>query len=188
MKQITPVLIAILALTALSGCNSDDELPEVTATYPVVEVSRPLDVADTVNNASVRLEIGYEFVPQVDGQLQSITGVLPFTGVVQVSLWESFTQTNIATWEVEFFTNIYQETFIQNPISLTAEKSYMLTFNTIDYYVYAPPSEGKIFPQTIGDVEIVRFGTKTAFQPEFPTNFSDNQMYGLIDFRFEPVP
>ena len=176
----------VLLVGIIVSCSDDEGLPEQTGYYPIVEVARPLEVADTVIDASVRLEIGYEFVPRIDGQLQSITGVLPKTGVYQVTLWESFTQTRLQTWEVQFLANTYQETFVENPVDLTADKTYMLTFNAISWYVYEPPAIGTIFPKTINDVEITRFGTATAFQPSFPNNFTDNQMYGLIDFRFEP--
>ena len=187
MSRLISATLMFMILMVSNGCNDEIELPEVTATYPVVEVARPLNVADTVRSSAVRLEVGYEFVPSVDGQLQSITGILPGTGVYQVTLWEGFSQLQLATWEIEFIRNVYQETFVEDPVNLTAGKSYMITFNTIDYYVYEPPPTGTIFPQTVGDIEIVRFGTKVAFQPEFPTNFTNNQMYGLVDFRFEPI-
>jgi hypothetical protein len=131
--------------------------------------------------------MGYEFIPKVDGQFQSITGVLPKTATYKITLWDAFTKEVIQFWEIEYFENIYQEVFIDDPVDLTAGKSYMLTVNTIYWYDYQPPAIGTIFPQTIGNVEIVRFGLKEAFQTEYPTEFYDNQMWGLIDFRFEPL-
>ncbi len=183
-------LYAVILITMVTGfiasCNDGVELPEITGQYPIVEVARPLAVKDTIRNESGRFEMGYEFIPKVDGQFQSITGVLPATTAYKITLWDAFSKEVIRSWEIEYFSNLYQEFFIDDPIDLTAGKSYMLTINTIYWYEYEPPATGTIFPQTIENVEIVRFGKKEAFQTEYPTEFYDNEMWGLIDFRFEP--
>ena len=189
MKTKNLVTVGLTLLTVSIGiisCNDEITLPEITAEYPIVEVARPFFPGDSVYNDSIRVEMGYEFTPMVDGKFASITGIMPASGVYTVTLWEGFTQAAIGTYNIPFIRGVFQETFVDERVQLRGGQTYMLTINTIYWYEYVPEDSLQVFPQTIGNVEVSRFGTRTTFNPAYPTEFSERRLNGLIDFRFEP--
>ena len=186
-RVITTLLLITAAIGGFMACEDDITLPEVTAEYPIVEVARAYLPGDSTFSAdSTRIEIGYEFTPLVDGKFASITGVMPASGTYQITLWDGFTQAAIGSYEVDFIRGLYQETFVEDKVELIASKTYMLTVNTIYWYELVPEDSLQVFPQTIGNVEVNRFGERVAFTPEYPNQFSERKLNGLIDFRFEP--
>lgn len=189
MTNSRVAIIFLLLVGSIGGfiaCDDDITLPEITAEYPIVEVARPFLPGDSTYNDSIRVEMGYEFTPLVDGKFASITGVMPASGIYQITLWDRLTQGAIGSYEVPFIRGIFQETFVEDKVELVGGKTYMLTVNTIYWYELVPEDSLQVFPQVIGNIEVNRFGERVTFTPEYPNEFSERKLNGLIDFRFEP--
>ena len=186
--------IAILALSILTfSCSKGDE-----AIKKVYESENPL-AKYLINTGFINAvpsfpalgfyEVGFTFKPLVVGKIISISIKLPAVrNNIKVTIWDLQTQLVVFDNSFNVSTAASNMVFDINPLSLAANKDYVISMNTDSYYInsaniYNPVSISH--PIIVGNISILNSRSKSGNTQMLPTMISTSSYSGNCSFNFQ---
>ena len=186
--------IAILALSLFTiSCSKDDE-----ASKKVYEIENPLAqylINTGFKNAYPTIpglgfyEVGFTFKPLVSGKIISINIKLPdVKNNIKVTIWDLQTQMVVFDNSFNVSTAASNMVFDINPLSLAANKDYVISMNTDSYYVNKASFLSSVniaHPITVGNISILNSRSKSGNTQILPTTISTSSYSGNCSFNFQ---
>ncbi|WP_400075434.1 hypothetical protein [Winogradskyella sp. R77965] len=182
-------LIAVLLL--FYGCsNNDDSTNQSLEENPIektIEIAN-LDFDETIgDNTSPIAQYGYTFSSNSNGKITKLGLLLKIIATNgRIQIWDFDTQTLIFDELVNTsFTGVASQTI--TPISIIANKKYVITVVTRMYQTYLNNSLTPIYPIQADSITLIESRADTNFM-SFPTIGNPNAaaLAGIPTFAFEP--
>ncbi|MDR2205548.1 MAG: DUF4082 domain-containing protein [Flavobacteriaceae bacterium] len=170
------LIYIIFAGVFLLGCSKDEDTPQPPAGENPLETF--LSVTGFNQNIYEYIDdkyyvFGMRFTPKVNGKITDVTLKIPnndnSTHLISVNLWDVETQEVLRTASVLTLSNTGVKESIE-PLSVTKDKEYMITFNTDDYYEHSRnDGEDIAYPVTAGNIIINGLNFQSGQGEIFPT-------------------
>lgn len=179
-------------LTAVYSCRDDDKgTNNPPPNYPEQQFAQQFlsDIGYTAKtsqlNGPYNFVFGYQFTPLVNGKIKAVKLKLPVARpAITVSIWDTATQTVLKSASVTVVAADTDYTVQIDPLQLTKDKQYMITFQSNVFYSYKKPDSGSgVYPVTAGNIRVDGFQyTLTGTYPDMAHTY---QASGDLDFIFQ---
>ncbi|MDR2206182.1 MAG: hypothetical protein LBE36_08525 [Flavobacteriaceae bacterium] len=138
-------------------------------------------------------EEGFGFIPKVTGQINAVTVKIPANATnIRVTIWETATKSVLKTITIPSVTkDVEVKQYLDNPLALTKDKGYTITFNTKSDYTRSRTGGGvPVYPIIAGNISIEGFGYYFAggTAQTYPDHQVDDEYYGDCSFVFQQMP
>lgn len=133
------------------------------------------------------VELGLEFAPLVKGKINSLVVRIPdVNNILKVTLWDKASQTALKTETLNIAVANKLYTFDIEDITLTKNKTYIISFNTNDATDrLRNNSTDATYSITSGNIRIDGFKRKFSATPIFPTETISYGYAGDLSFNFQ---
>jgi hypothetical protein len=188
-------LLFSAAVLLTTSCNKDDgdNNPGTTGWMEspinnVVSEHRFYEQLENINDVDAK-EMGYKFYSSRDGVITALGCMMPYSGNVQVTLWDYDTKKVIRT--TQLFTDSANFVYKDVPsLNIEANKRYVISINTFAdeatrrYYALTWSDSRNYLPFSQGHISIEKSLFKVSQNSVFPTvESANNIMYGIADFK-----
>lgn len=194
MKKIYLSSVLLLSLL-LVNCSNDDDANVVIPPAPAPVEENPMqgyltssgfDLVQNFVNAG-DYEFGLKFKPKVNGEIKKLVVKIPDNQTnLRITLWDaSVTPKVVVATEVIYSVSAGVETIKSiSPIAVTANKEYMLTMNTNDWYKRYKSSGSATYPIESGNISITGYSWISGTAQTYPTNVDNTYYAGDLSFVF----
>ena len=193
MKTISLIMITLFTLS----CSKDDD-PAPTPVEPVLApLQDPLpgyltasgftqETTIVIDNPDT-YELGYSFVPYVNGKITAIVVKLPdVKNNMRVTIWDKTTATVIRTERIDIATANTEVIKLIAPLDLVKEKEYLISMSSNDYYVrFKTDGSPGVYPFIIGDIEITSHSLNVGTAQTMPATLYPIGYAGDCSFKFQ---
>ena len=187
----TPVIslqaLLIILVPFLISCGDDNTRNFGDPQSPTQQFINSL----TLEGAFVddgRFTFGVVYEIQKEGRITKLCANVPNDLTYLLNLWDLSDTTVVAAVNVAADSGVLSCMDI-TAVVVSAGSRMGVTIGTLDYYIYDDNGGlNSIYPATFGDVSILGFGA--ILDPvgiQFPSQFFDNQITGIVDLVFEPA-
>ena len=187
MKKTTTILALFILASLIFSCNKDED---------VVSVQDPLNGYLTASgfNQNVNeviggqnLELGYSFVPLVDGKITAIVVKLPKSNqTLRVTIWNKTTGNVLRTTIIDVSQSNEKITQRIIPLTLFKGNEYFISMNSRDYYRHTKiDGTSAVYPFTVGDIKITSYAYINTANQIIPSLNIFNDYSGDCSFKFQ---
>lgn len=192
MKTLCYLLLGTMLTQA--ACAKKDECPPVTKDIYPNQVGSLLSFAmfNIRKTGSGTYEYGNVFQPLINGKVTALRCLMPDRDNYRVTLWDSATQTVLASETITGSDTINGNAVSITPVAVKAGKTYLITIRSVNKrWFNLTYAAGGLIPYPLSNNYIKLTGylwksTGAVTEPEFPTNKDNTYIAGLADFSFQP--
>jgi len=176
--------VALIAFTLLS-CNDDDASPKENPLASYLLNAGFSQVNSNIDGGNY--EFGISFIPKVSGKITDVVVKLPDDATnLRVTIWDVETEEVLRTETVPSVNADEALIYPIDPLALTKDKEYMITFNSNDWYNHVhPEGADATYPVEAGNFQITGYAYIGTTNQTIPTAFQTDYYAGDLSFRFQ---
>jgi hypothetical protein len=111
--------------------------------------------------------------------------------LLRLTVWDVASQIDLVSTEARLVSNVIRWFQLDEPLPVEEDKEYLVTFTSNDWYYFIHSPRMPVYPQTVGQIEIVnsRHGVAHAQPPtsfDFATAIIDDYITQGVDILFIP--
>lgn len=195
MKSTVKLLIiAGLLIPAISSsCKKTEETKTPKDAQPnQIRSMLNFSLFKTTKTGTGTYEYGNVFIPKVDGKVTALSCLMPDIDIYSICLWDSSSQTVLASENINNNDTLYPNTKSITPVSIKSGKTYVITVKSVNkrWFEFRMLNNGSIpYPLSNQYINVTGYlwgSTTLAAEPKFPVNKSTSYISGLADFTFQP--
>ena len=189
-------LALLLSLSlSVTNCSKDDD-PAPTPPVVVAPLQDPLagyltasgfdqKTTNFINGSNY--ELGYSFIPLVNGKMTAIVVKIPDARLgMRVTVWDKVLGTVIRAEIIDVVTANVGATKPITALDLVKDKEYFITFNSNDWYKRSKTNDAAVtYPFTVGDIKITSYRNKIGTAQAMPVNQAFTFYSGVCSFKFQ---
>ena len=189
-------LTLLLSLSlSITNCSKDDD-PAPTPPVVLAPLQDPLagylaasgfDQKTTNFINGFNYELGYSFIPLVNGKMTAIVVKIPDASLgMRVTVWDKVAGTAIRTETFDVPTANVEVTKPITALDLVKDKEYFITMNTNDWYKRSKTNDASVtYPFTVGDIKITSYSYKNGTAQVIPDTPASAFYSGDCSFKFQ---
>ena len=197
MKTKISLLVITLFASAIlfTSCSKDNDQP-ISVPIPIQE-QNPLpgylaasgfDQTTIVTTNVLNFEIGFSFMPLVNGKITAIVLKIPEgqTNAIRVTIWDKAQQSIVRTENIVYTTADVEVIKTITPIDLVSGREYVISMNSNDYYIRKRTNGANVtYPFTTGDFKITSYNESGSSTQTFPPPNVNFAYVGDCSFKFQ---
>lgn len=177
----------------ITNCSKEDDTapPEVLAPLqdplPGYLTTTGFDQTSFNKINDIDYEIGYSFIPLVNGKITAIVAKLPDARLgTRITIWDKAAGTVIRTEAIDVPTAGVEVIKQITAVDLIKDKEYVISMNSNDYYLRRKTDQtSTTYPLTIGDIKITSFAVTEGLTQVIPSFPLYDRYAGDFSFKFQ---
>ena len=192
-KISTFAMSIIVSSIVLFSCSKKDEPVPAPVVYPeqnpltgyLAATGFDQKTTNFINGSDY--ELGYSFIPLVNGKMTAIVVKIPEARLgMRVTVWDKVAGTAIRTEIFDVQTANVEATKSITGLDLIKDKEYLISMNSNDWYKRSKTNDSSVtYPFTVGDIKITSYSYKNGTAQTIP-DFQASAFYsGDCSFKFQ---